>query len=110
MCGHSKTPLPPPPYYAVVFTSQRTEGDRGYSKMAERLEEMASQQQGFLGIESARDSGLGITVSYWESLDAIRNWKENSSHKFAQEKGKEEWYKNYTVRVCKVEKAYSFEM
>ncbi|WP_312472121.1 antibiotic biosynthesis monooxygenase [Neobacillus sp.] len=101
---------PQPPYYAVVFTSQRTDGDRGYGKMAEKMEELASQQQGFLGIESARDSRLGITVSYWESLEAIRNWKENSTHKFAQEKGKEEWYKNYTVRICKVERTYSFEM
>jgi heme-degrading monooxygenase HmoA len=108
MNGSAKTPQPP--YYAVIFTSQRTEGDKGYGKMAEKMEELASQQQGFLGIESARDNELGITVSYWESLDAIKKWKENSSHKVAQEKGKEEWYKNYTVRICKVERAYSFEM
>lgn len=107
MSGSAKTPQPP--YYAVIFTSQRTDGDKGYGVMAEKMEELASQQQGFLGIESARDSGLGITVSYWESLDAIRTWKENSAHKLAQEKGREEWYQNYTVRVCKVERAYSFE-
>ena len=97
-------------YYAVIFTSQRTEGDNGYGKMAQAMEELASKQQGFLGVESARDSELGITVSYWETLDDIKRWKENSTHKVAQEKGKEEWYKNYNVRVCKVEKAYSFEM
>lgn len=100
---------PQPPYYAVVFTSQRTDGDRGYGKVAEQMEELASQQQGFLEVESARDCELGITVSYWESLEAIKNWKENLTHKLAQDKGKEEWYKNYTVRVCKVERAYSFE-
>lgn len=108
MTESAKTPKPP--YYAVVFTSQRTDGDRGYGEMAKKMEELASQQQGFLGVESVRDSRLGITVSYWDSLDAIRIWKENSAHKFAQEKGKEEWYENYTVRVCKVERAYSFEM
>lgn len=101
--------IPQPPYYAVVFTSQRTDGDRGYGEVAEQMEGLASQQQGFLGVESARDSELGITVSYWESLEAIKNWKENLTHKLAQDKGKEEWYKNYTVRVCKVERAYSFE-
>lgn len=97
-------------YYAVIFTSKRTEGDRGYGKMAQVMEELASQQPGFLGVESARDSELGITVSYWESLEAIRNWKENSAHKAAQEKGQQEWYTNYAVRVCKVERDYFFEI
>jgi heme-degrading monooxygenase HmoA len=108
MYGNGKKPQPP--YYAVIFTSQRTDGDNGYEKMAQAMEELASKQQGFLGIESARDNKLGITVSYWESLEDINSWKQNSSHKVAQEKGKKEWYKNYNVRVCKVERDYSFEM
>ncbi|WP_449620783.1 antibiotic biosynthesis monooxygenase family protein [Robertmurraya sp. Marseille-Q9965] len=100
---------PKPPYYSVIFTSQRTDGDNGYGEMAEKMEELAPQQQGFLGLESVRDSELGITLSYWDSLESIKNWKANSAHQLAQEKGKEEWYKNYTVRVCKVEREYSFE-
>ncbi|MCM3727010.1 antibiotic biosynthesis monooxygenase [Neobacillus cucumis] len=98
-----------PPYYAVIFTSQRTEGDKGYGKMAETMEELASTQPGFLGIESVRDTQLGITVSYWNSLEAIEKWKNHAVHIIAQQRGKEEWYKNYKVRVCKVERAYSFE-
>lgn len=82
MSGIVKTPQPP--YYAVIFTSQRTDGDKGYGKTAEKMEELASQQKGFLGVESARDNELGITVSYWDSLEAIKNWKENSAHKVAQ--------------------------
>jgi heme-degrading monooxygenase HmoA len=97
-----------PPYYAVIFTSQRTDIDKGYEKMANRMVDLASQEKGFLGIESARNSELGITISYWDSMDAIKNWKENSAHKIAQEKGKTEWYKHYSVRICKVERAYSF--
>ncbi|MFB7638836.1 antibiotic biosynthesis monooxygenase family protein [Peribacillus butanolivorans] len=108
MSGIAKTLQPP--YYAVIFSSQRTEGDNGYGKMSDKMEELASQQQGFLGVESARDEGLGITVSYWESLDAIKNWKEHSAHKVAQDKGKTEWYKNFAVRVCKVERDDLFEM
>jgi heme-degrading monooxygenase HmoA len=108
MSGAAKTPQPP--YYAVIFTSQRTDGDRGYGNMAEKMAELASKQDGFLGMESVRDNELGLTVSYWDSLDAIKSWKENSAHKVAQEKGKLEWYKNYSVRICKVEKAYTFEM
>ena len=102
MSGIAKTPQLP--YYAVIFTSQRTEGNRGYGEMAEKMVELASEQKGFLGVESARDNDLGITVSYWESLDAIKNWKENAAHKVAQERGKKEWYKSFALRVCKVER------
>ena len=108
MSGYQATPQPP--YYAVIFTSQRTESDNGYGRMSEAMEKLASQQKGFLGIESARDSELGITISYWDSLEAIQNWKENAAHKVAQEKGKQEWYKNYAVRVCKVERNYFFDV
>jgi heme-degrading monooxygenase HmoA len=101
---------PKPPYYAVIFASQRTEGDQGYGKMAEKMVELASKQDGFLGVESARDGGLGITVSYWESLEAIKNWKDHSLHQVAQEKGKTIWYQNFSLRVCKVERDSYFEM
>ncbi|MFC5468989.1 antibiotic biosynthesis monooxygenase family protein [Cohnella suwonensis] len=97
------------PYYAVIFTSQRTDGDNGYGKMADRMEELARKQSGFLGVESARDvSGAGITVSYWDSLEAIAGWKRDEAHQVAQEKGKQVWYESYKVRICKVEREYSF--
>ncbi|WP_339147132.1 MULTISPECIES: antibiotic biosynthesis monooxygenase [unclassified Sutcliffiella] len=108
MSGIAKTPHPP--YYAVIFASQRTENDRGYGKMAEKMVELASQQEGFLGVESARDEGLGITVSYWESLDSIKKWKEHLAHQVVQDRGKTEWYKNFALRVCKVERDRFFEM
>ncbi|TYP74541.1 heme-degrading monooxygenase HmoA [Paenibacillus methanolicus] len=95
-------------YYAVIFSSQRTEGDNGYGRMADRMEQLAAEQPGFLGVESVRDAaGSGITISYWDSLEAIRNWKENPLHQTAQEKGKQDWYHNYNVKICKVERAYS---
>jgi len=99
---------PKPPYYAVIFTSTRTDGDRGYSKMADYMLDLAQQQEGFLGIESARED-LGLTVSYWRDLESIKSWKENSEHLIAQEKGREEWYKNYKIRIAKVERDYEFE-
>jgi heme-degrading monooxygenase HmoA len=102
----AKTPAPP--YYAVTFSSQRTEGDNGYGLMADKMEELASRQPGFLGVESVRDaSGFGITISYWDSLASIKNWKQNEAHQVAQEKGKTDWYKNYVTRICKVEREYS---
>lgn len=98
---------PEPPYYAVIFTSQRTEGDRGYSQMAERMVKLAAQQPGFLGIETARDAkGIGITVSYWSSEEAIAAWKAHLDHKPAQEAGKRVWYADYQLRVARVERAY----
>ncbi|TDQ33443.1 antibiotic biosynthesis monooxygenase family protein [Aureibacillus halotolerans] len=100
---------PAPPYYAVVFTSQRTEKEPdSYYAMAEKMVRLASEQPGFLGVESAReDNGLGITVSYWDSLEAIRLWKQNIEHLEAQEKGKTGWYASYFTRISKVERDYS---
>lgn len=95
------------PYYAVIFTSIRTEGDNGYEEMADRMVELAKQQDGFLGMESARNE-IGITVSYWRDLDSIKKWKEHAEHKIAQEKGKDRWYKTYKTRIAKVESDYDF--
>ncbi|MCL6601176.1 MAG: antibiotic biosynthesis monooxygenase [Alicyclobacillus macrosporangiidus] len=92
---------PEPPYYAVIFTSVRTDGDRGYGEMADEMVELAKTQPGFLGIESVREpNGFGITVSYWETEDAIRLWKENAWHQIAQKLGREKWYEGFVTRVC----------
>ena len=100
---------PEPPYYAVIFTSIRTEGDDGYGEMSEKMVAMAAQQPGFLGIESARgDDGLGITVSYWESEEAIANWRSNAEHRIAQMNGRDRWYAEFVTRVAKVERARTF--
>lgn len=99
---------PKPPYYAVIFTSLRTEVDDEYGLMAERMAELAAQQPGYLGHESARD-GIGITVSYWQSLDDIRNWKKVAEHLEAQRKGIKQWYSSYKTRICLVERDYGFE-
>ncbi len=99
---------PKPPYYAVIFTSTRTEINEGYAGMAKRMAELAAQQPGYLGYESARDQ-MGITVSYWSSLESIKNWKKDTAHLLAQQKGKEEWYARYKTRICLVERDYEFE-
>ncbi|WP_318343743.1 antibiotic biosynthesis monooxygenase family protein [Flagellimonas baculiformis] len=95
------------PYYAVIFSSLRTEGDDGYAQMADDMAKLAQQQPGFLGVESARD-GLGITVSYWESMEAIANWKVNMDHIQAQRNGIKKWYSWYKTRICRVEREYEF--
>ena len=97
------------PYYAVIFTSTLTEDTKGYSEMSEKMEALAKTQSGFLGIDSARE-GVGITVSYWESLEAIKSWKQHSEHLIAQQKGRSQWYSWYNTRVCKVEREYDFKL
>lgn len=97
-----------PPYYAVIFTSVRTDVEQGYAEMANLMVEMAKQQDGFLGIESARNE-IGITVSYWKDLESIKNWKSNLDHLQAQRMGKQKWYESYKVRIALVEREYDFE-
>lgn len=97
---------PKPPYYAVIFTNTLSENTAGYEEMANRMVELAEQQPGFLGMESVRDA-VGITVSYWQSLDAIKSWKQHVEHLNAQQLGRDKWYNAFTARIAKVEREYS---
>ena len=97
------------PYYAVIFTSKKTDSTEGYSEMAQKMEALAKQQEGFIGVDSAKEE-VGITVSYWKNLDAIKNWKQQSEHLQAQLKGRKQWYNWYNVRICKVERVYDFNL
>lgn len=108
----SNTPLastPSPPYWAVIFTSERGDTDaEAYGRMAEAMTALARRQPGFLGVESVRDAaGVGITVSYWSSEEAIRAWKGVAQHRTAQQLGRERWYRDYVLRVARVERTYS---
>ena len=104
--GFAKTPAPP--YFSVIFTSQRRSGDNGYEAMAEKMFILALASPGCLGAESARgDTGLGITVAYFTDEASIHAWKQNVDHLAAQRLGKERWYSHYELRIARVERAYS---
>jgi len=98
---------PEPPYYAVIFTNVQTDKLEGYTQTAQRMLELAAVQPGYLGVESARNE-IGITISYWRDLDAIRNWKRHAEHLLAQELGRSTWYREYKTRICLVERDYGF--
>lgn len=98
---------PKVPYYAVIFTSIRTDGEKNYNQMAKKMLENVSTQEGFLGVESARND-IGITVSYWRDLESIKNWKMDTQHTEARNLGREIWYQHFKVRICKVERDYEF--
>lgn len=99
---------PEPPYYAVIFSTLRTENDHGYEAMAEKMATLAATMPGYLGIESARND-IGVTVSYWKDLESIRNWKYNAEHVVARDLGREIWYQTYRLRIARVERDYGFE-
>ena len=100
---------PEPPYYAVVFTSVRTEVDEGYADTAEKMIALASKQPGFLGVESVKqEGGLGVTVSYWKDTESIRKWKNQAAHQQAQHFGRNKWYGSYRNRVAKVDREYGY--
>jgi heme-degrading monooxygenase HmoA len=97
---------PEPPYTAVIFTSTRTTGDNGYARMLQRMEALAREQPGYLGIESVKDGLSGITVSYWRDESDAAAWKQVAEHLVAQERGKQVWYNDYRVRVATVARDY----
>ena len=98
---------PPPPYYAVIFTSVRTPGDNGYAEMAQQMVALAQQQDGFLGMESARED-IGITVSYWKDLASIEKWRNHIDHTIARNRGRSTWYSGFKTRIAFVERDYEF--
>jgi heme-degrading monooxygenase HmoA len=102
---------PAPPYYAVIFTSCRTAADPdGYDRTAERMLQLAAAQPGFLGVESTLGpDGAGITVSYWNSLQAVHSWGRHAEHRLAQELGRQRWYEQFRLRVCRVESDRLFQ-
>lgn len=97
-----------PPYYAVIFTTVLNDDIEGYFKTAQKIEELAKLQKGYLGLESARNE-IGITVSYWQTLEDITAWKNNIAHTEARNLGRKKWYKKYQLKICKVERSYGFE-
>lgn len=99
---------PKPPYYAVIFSSILSNHTEGYGSMADQMETLVKKQPGYLGHESARNA-IGITVSYWDSLEAIKHWKAVSEHLVAQQLGRDQWYAAYKTRICLVERDYGFD-
>ena len=100
---------PTPPYYAVIFTNEKTDTLEGYGEMANQMVELAAKQPGYLGFESISEGNKSISVSYWTDLESIKAWKQVADHAMAQKMGREKWYKSYTTRIARVEREYSFE-
>lgn len=98
-----------PPYYVAVFTTVRTQDQSGYRETGARMEDLVKDVPGFLGMDHAQTpGGMGITVGYFRDADALTQWRENTEHRAAQERGRAQWYRNYTLHVAKVERSHGF--
>jgi len=97
---------PEPPYTAVIFRSTRSDDTEGYADMSVEMERLASEQPGYLGIESSADRTTALTVSYWASDEDAKAWKQVGEHRAAQRLGAERWYRDYVVRVATVHRDY----
>ncbi|MEU3643811.1 antibiotic biosynthesis monooxygenase [Lentzea sp. NPDC034063] len=99
-----------PPYYAVVFTTVRTQEQSGYRDTNARMEELVKDVPGYLGMDHAQNpGGLGITVAYFRDADALTQWRTNAEHQAAQQRGRAHWYQSYTIHVAKVERSHTFK-
>ena len=95
--------------WAVIFSSKLRDTVEGYGDVATRMVELAQNEPGFLGIESARGAdGFGITVSYWASLEAIEKWREHAEHRLTQRRGRDEFYERYSVHVSRLVRSAKF--
>jgi heme-degrading monooxygenase HmoA len=96
---------------AVIFIAQRTsEDDAGYARAAEAMDSLASQQQGYIGMDSVRGAdGLGITVSYWASDADARCWRDHGEHALIRDAGRDRWYSEYSLHVAEVTRSYDWQ-
>jgi uncharacterized protein len=100
----------PPQTWVVSFANERMPDDDGYGEMGDRMDVLASQQPGYVGIDSVRGSdGVGITVSRWSSIAAMVAWRRLGAHAEAQRRGRSDWYRSYRSDVARVDRTASFE-
>ena len=96
------------PYYAVIFTATPSTDTSGYPEALGRMLELVKTMPGFLGVEAVGEESGEIVVSYWRDEEAILNWKAVADHRAAQQRGRDQWYSGYAVRVARVERSYTF--
>ena len=92
--------------YAVIFKAKTNELDEAYFEMIERMRELAMNEYGCTEFTAVTEGSSEIAISYWDSMEDIKNWKENSEHLVAQELGRSKWYKEYTVQIVEVLSEY----
>jgi len=93
--------------YAVIFKAEINTLDSNYADIAKRMRELAIDKYGCCDFISTTEGNIEIAISYWNDLDQIKRWKQDSEHLKAQEIGKSDWYKSYTVQVVQIIREYN---
>ena len=88
--------------YAVIFKATVADFDDEYVHMAERMKILAFEKYGCRNFVSVTEGNEEIAISYWDSEEQIHDWKNDPEHRLAQVKGREKWYKSFSVEVCEV--------
>ena len=92
--------------YAVIFRATVAQLDDEYFRMAENMKNLAFSKYGCLDFVTVTEGDEEIAISYWESEQQIRDWKNDPQHRIAQQAGRDKWYQSYNVEICEVGRSY----
>jgi heme-degrading monooxygenase HmoA len=98
--------------YAVIFKSKRQDANSElYYQHNDLLDEKIKSLPGYIKHSGLRhpESREGVTIAYFNSLDAIDNWRKDGEHMDAKKLAKSEFYENYFVEVTEVLDAYGWD-
>lgn len=93
--------------YAVIFRAEINKLDSRYSEVASQMQELAIKEYGCTEFISATEDAQEIAISYWQDLEQIKQWKQDSEHLVAQKLGRSIWYKSYKVQILEILREYS---
>ena len=96
--------------YAVIFEVQpKPQHKQDYLDTAAQLLDELKAIPGFISVErfaSLSSQHKLVSLSFWETEEAIKQWKANVNHKAAQAKGINEYFEDFRIRVARVERDY----
>lgn len=70
------------------------------------MRDLAISDYGCIKFSSTTEGNNEIAISYWNSKEEIKKWKQNKEHLKAQKLGKNKWYKTYSVEIAEVTRQY----
>jgi heme-degrading monooxygenase HmoA len=97
--------------HAIIFEMWPADGRREeYLAIAAALRQELVKMPGFISIErfeSLSEPGKLLSLSFWESEEAIANWRRHGGHRGAQAKGRAGVFRDYRLRVAEVARDYT---
>ena len=95
---------------AVIFEVQPHKNkEQDYFEIAARLNSELQAINGFISVErfeSVNSPGKFLSLSFWENENAVSEWRNTKNHRSAQQKGREQIFENYRIRVASIIRDY----